>query len=169
MTESWFRRELLTPRRLAFNVIFYGLHFFFFGYGWHSQVCAVSFAYTSTSYILHSTGSEHEARRLERPQMVRLGFPRSGFSPRLRRWPYSRTDAAQHYSRCPSATDLVIPGRREHLVPSAGSLLDGILGDGAHHCALHQLLQRRAHPCVYILIPNIFSNAAFQRSVPRSH
>jgi NADPH oxidase len=37
MGESWFRREFLTGRRLAFNVIFYGLHFFFFGYGWHSQ------------------------------------------------------------------------------------------------------------------------------------
>jgi len=37
MGESWFQREFLTPRRLAFNVIFYGLHFFFFGYGWHSQ------------------------------------------------------------------------------------------------------------------------------------
>jgi len=37
MGESWFQREFLQPRRLAFNVIFYGLHFFFFGYGWHSQ------------------------------------------------------------------------------------------------------------------------------------
>ncbi|KZT30635.1 NADPH oxidase [Neolentinus lepideus HHB14362 ss-1] len=37
MGESWFRREFLTPRRLAFNVIFYGIQFFLFGYGWHSQ------------------------------------------------------------------------------------------------------------------------------------
>jgi NADPH oxidase 1 len=37
MGENWFRREFLNGRRLAFNVIFYGLHFFFFGYGWHSQ------------------------------------------------------------------------------------------------------------------------------------
>ncbi|KAF9270150.1 NADPH oxidase [Marasmius fiardii PR-910] len=37
MAESWFRREFLTGRRLAFNLIFYGLHFFFFGYGWYSQ------------------------------------------------------------------------------------------------------------------------------------
>ncbi|KAF9015087.1 NADPH oxidase A [Cyathus striatus] len=34
---SWFRREFLTPRRLVFNVVFYGLHFFFFAYGWYSQ------------------------------------------------------------------------------------------------------------------------------------
>ena len=37
--ESWFRREFLTPRRLVFNILFYGLHFFFFGYGWYTQVC----------------------------------------------------------------------------------------------------------------------------------
>ena len=36
--ESWFQREFLTPRRLAFNVIFYGLHLFFFAYGWYTQV-----------------------------------------------------------------------------------------------------------------------------------
>lgn len=39
MGESWFQREFLVPRRLAFNVIFYGIHFGLFGYGWHSQVC----------------------------------------------------------------------------------------------------------------------------------
>lgn len=37
MAESWLRREFFTGRRLAFNVIFYGLHFFFFAYGWYSQ------------------------------------------------------------------------------------------------------------------------------------
>ncbi|RPD82450.1 NADPH oxidase [Lentinus tigrinus ALCF2SS1-7] len=37
MGENWFQREFLQPRRLAFNVIFYGLHLFFFAYGWHSQ------------------------------------------------------------------------------------------------------------------------------------
>ncbi|KAK0506352.1 NADPH oxidase [Armillaria luteobubalina] len=37
MGESWFRREFLTPKRLAFNVVFYGIHFALFGYGWHSQ------------------------------------------------------------------------------------------------------------------------------------
>jgi len=38
MGESWFHRELLTPRRLAFNVLFYGAHFALFAYGWWSQV-----------------------------------------------------------------------------------------------------------------------------------
>ncbi|THH08738.1 hypothetical protein EW145_g2500 [Phellinidium pouzarii] len=37
MGASWFKRELMVPRRLAFNSIFYGLHIFFFVYGWHSQ------------------------------------------------------------------------------------------------------------------------------------
>jgi NADPH oxidase len=37
MGESWFHREFLVGKRLAFNVIFYGLHFFWFGYGWYSQ------------------------------------------------------------------------------------------------------------------------------------
>ncbi|VDB86532.1 unnamed protein product [Peniophora sp. CBMAI 1063] len=37
MQESWARRELLSPRRLIFNVLFYGSHLFFFAYGWYSQ------------------------------------------------------------------------------------------------------------------------------------
>ncbi|KAI0313512.1 NADPH oxidase [Amylostereum chailletii] len=37
MEESWFRREFLTPRRLIFNILFYGTHLFLFGYGWYSQ------------------------------------------------------------------------------------------------------------------------------------
>lgn len=37
MGESWVQREFLTPRRLAFNVIFYGIHFGLFAYGWYSQ------------------------------------------------------------------------------------------------------------------------------------
>jgi len=37
MGESWFEREFLTPRRLLFNILFYGSHIFFFAYGWHSQ------------------------------------------------------------------------------------------------------------------------------------
>ncbi|KXN83852.1 Superoxide-generating NADPH oxidase heavy chain subunit A [Leucoagaricus sp. SymC.cos] len=37
MGESWFHREFLTGRRLAFNVLFYGSHLFWFAYGWWSQ------------------------------------------------------------------------------------------------------------------------------------
>jgi len=37
MTESWFQREFLTPRRLVFNILFYGAHFGLFAYGWYSQ------------------------------------------------------------------------------------------------------------------------------------
>lgn len=38
MGETWIQREFLTPRRLVFNVLFYGIHIFLFAYGWHSQV-----------------------------------------------------------------------------------------------------------------------------------
>jgi NADPH oxidase len=37
MGENWFMREFLTPRKLMSNATFYGLHFFFFAYGWYSQ------------------------------------------------------------------------------------------------------------------------------------
>ncbi|KAJ7503550.1 NADPH oxidase [Mycena galericulata] len=37
MGETWVRRELLAPRRLLFNAIFYGLHLFLFAYGWFLQ------------------------------------------------------------------------------------------------------------------------------------
>jgi NADPH oxidase len=37
MGESWFHKEFLAPRRLAFNILFYGAHFGLFAYGWHSQ------------------------------------------------------------------------------------------------------------------------------------
>ncbi|PFH50807.1 hypothetical protein AMATHDRAFT_75381 [Amanita thiersii Skay4041] len=37
MRETWFHREFLVPRRLAFNVFFYSLHLAIFAYGWWSQ------------------------------------------------------------------------------------------------------------------------------------
>ena len=38
MGENWVQREFLTPRRLAFNVLFYGSQLFFFILGWYLQV-----------------------------------------------------------------------------------------------------------------------------------
>jgi NADPH oxidase len=35
--KEWVKAELLTPRRLLFNVLFYGLHIATFAYGWYSQ------------------------------------------------------------------------------------------------------------------------------------
>ncbi|KAI0034013.1 NADPH oxidase isoform 1 [Vararia minispora EC-137] len=35
--ESWFRREFLQPRRLIFNILFYGSHIFWFALGWYLQ------------------------------------------------------------------------------------------------------------------------------------
>jgi NADPH oxidase len=37
MGESFLRRELLTPRKLAYNIIWHGIHFALFAYGWYSQ------------------------------------------------------------------------------------------------------------------------------------
>lgn len=37
MGESFIQREFLNPRRLLFNILWYGSHFFVFGYGWWSQ------------------------------------------------------------------------------------------------------------------------------------
>ena len=39
MGENWFQREFLTPRRLVFNVLFYGSQIFWFALGWYLQVC----------------------------------------------------------------------------------------------------------------------------------
>jgi NADPH oxidase 1 len=38
MGENWFQREFLVPRRLAFNILFYGTHIALFVYGWYLQV-----------------------------------------------------------------------------------------------------------------------------------
>lgn len=37
MGESWLQREILTPRRLIFNVLWYGTQLFVFAYGWYTQ------------------------------------------------------------------------------------------------------------------------------------
>jgi NADPH oxidase len=37
MGESFLQREILNPRRLLFNILWYGSHLFVFGYGWYSQ------------------------------------------------------------------------------------------------------------------------------------
>lgn len=50
MGESWIRREFLTPRRLVFNTLFYGLHFGLFAYGWYSQVSPVTPISISSNY-----------------------------------------------------------------------------------------------------------------------
>ena len=41
MGESWFQSEFLNPRRLVFNVIFYGVQFALFALGWYLQVSLV--------------------------------------------------------------------------------------------------------------------------------
>jgi len=48
MGETWFQREFLTARRLAFNFLFYGSHFGIFAYGWWSQQTNVKLAGLNT-------------------------------------------------------------------------------------------------------------------------
>ncbi|KAK2461977.1 hypothetical protein APHAL10511_006440 [Amanita phalloides] len=48
MTEGWFHRELLMPRRLLFNILFYGSHLALFGYGWYSQATNAKLAPLNT-------------------------------------------------------------------------------------------------------------------------
>ncbi|KAH6917490.1 NADPH oxidase isoform 1 [Coprinopsis sp. MPI-PUGE-AT-0042] len=48
MGESWVQRELLSARRLAFNVLFYGSHFALFAYGWWSQATNMRLAGLNT-------------------------------------------------------------------------------------------------------------------------
>ena len=53
MGENWFQREFLVPRRLVFNVLFYGTHLALFAYGWYSQVSHFDFI-LSKSNSCHS-------------------------------------------------------------------------------------------------------------------
>jgi hypothetical protein len=53
MFASWFHREFLVARRLAFNVIFYGIHLGLFAYGWYSQVSSLRLPF-GPSHILGS-------------------------------------------------------------------------------------------------------------------
>ncbi|KAL5518992.1 hypothetical protein ACEPAH_675 [Sanghuangporus vaninii] len=46
--QEWFKREFMVPRRLVFNILFYGLHLFFFIYGWHSQATNAKLAGLNT-------------------------------------------------------------------------------------------------------------------------
>jgi len=45
---EWFQREFMVPRRLAFNVFFYGLHMGIFAYGWWSQATNLRLAGLNT-------------------------------------------------------------------------------------------------------------------------
>ncbi|KAF8807327.1 NADPH oxidase isoform 1 [Phlegmacium glaucopus] len=48
MGESWFQREFLVPRRLVFNILFYGTQIALFAYGWHSQATNLRLAGLNT-------------------------------------------------------------------------------------------------------------------------
>jgi len=48
MGESWLHREILTPRRLIFNILWYGTQLFLFGYGWYTQEANIRLAGLNT-------------------------------------------------------------------------------------------------------------------------
>lgn len=87
MTESWFRREFLTPRRLVFNVLFYGLQLSFFAYGWFAQVSRDCLSRSSlphgSSFV--NPGNQQEVGRAQCPDLVRLGVPWCWSCPRIPR------------------------------------------------------------------------------------
>lgn len=110
MGENWFQRELLNPRRLAFNVFFYGSHLALFAYGWWSQVRtnpAPKVLQSSTSII----GNQSKVGWSQLSEMVGLVISRRWSRSRLRRWPHSPPDASQHHSTYSSPLDLALPRR----------------------------------------------------------
>jgi NADPH oxidase len=68
MTESWFSREFLTPRRLLFNILFYGAHFGLFAYGWYSQVINSKFP------LNHDTNISPQATNKKLAGLNTIGF-----------------------------------------------------------------------------------------------
>lgn len=65
MPESWLQREILAPRRLIFNVLWYGTHLGVFAYGWYSQA---SFSFI-LGIFLSLTPSHRLQTRNSRPSM----------------------------------------------------------------------------------------------------
>lgn len=58
MGESWFHREFLVLRRLAFNIFFYGSHLALFAYGWYSQVIEFSSYFLSVLILVKETNTK---------------------------------------------------------------------------------------------------------------
>lgn len=144
MGENWFQREFMVPRRLAFNVLFYGLHFGIFAYGWYSQVC-IYVDLAPCFFLTSSAGHESASGWTQHPEVFGLDITRSWTRSRVGWRSHSPADVAQHSPYYSTKVGMAVPRGREHLVPSSGRLLHGFLGDGAHDRALCEFHQRRAH------------------------
>ena len=108
-------------------------------------VRSVPLVFFSNVFLNVSSGNERQAGWSELPEILRLAITRRWSRPCPRRRSYSRPNASQHHSSCPPQTLMVVPGRREHLVPQTGRLLDGFLGHGSHNCSLRKFHQRRTY------------------------
>jgi hypothetical protein len=127
MPETWIQREILAPRRLLFNVIWYGGHLATFAYGWYSQVRLKN---AISNFANPSIGRQQETCSTQRTQVFGLDISWRWTCPRSRWWPHSLAHAAQPDSCDPSQTHMAHARRRKHLVPSSGRVLDGFLGNG---------------------------------------
>lgn len=143
MALAWFRREFLAPRRLVFNVLFYGIQLFLFALGWYLQVHCLPF---SLSPAYPPPGNKQETSVPKCSQVVRMDFQRRWSHPRLRRRSPSRPYATRRHYRPPPKISPILSCRRKHLVSPSNRLLYGILVCRTRNCSLYQLLQHRAHP-----------------------
>lgn len=113
MGESWFHREFLVARRLAFNVLFYGAHIATFAYGWYSQVCTMFGERKEplTDEGIAIKGIQHPLGWLELAQILGVDISRcwSRFGPRWR--PYPRPHAPEYHPRHPPQAHLALPRR----------------------------------------------------------
>lgn len=112
MGETWFQREFLTPRRLVFNILFYGSQIFWFALGWYLQVRLniISLRRVLLTASLLS-GNKPQTCRSEWPQVLGLDISWRRSCPCLHRWSHPPPDAPQHHSYHSSQTHVVIPCR----------------------------------------------------------
>lgn len=127
MSETWIQREILAPRRLIFNIIWYGAQIGTFAYGWYSQVRPGDKHRNSADFL---TGRQPAARSSQCPHIFCLEFSWRWFGPRSRWRPYSLAYVAQLDSYYPPQAHLAHACRRKYLVSSSSCLLDGFLGNG---------------------------------------
>ena len=140
MGENWFQREFMVPRRLAFNVLFYGLHFGIFAYGWWSQVRPI--LPSNLPPLIRFPGHQHQACRPQHSLMVRMDFPWCWTGTGIGRWPHPAPYVAQYLAYNSAQAYLALPRGRKYLVPPSSRIFHGILVDGSHYCPLRQLYQR---------------------------
>jgi hypothetical protein len=87
--------------------------------------------------------------------MVGVDLPRCWPCPCPRRRLDSASDAAEYHNLYPRIRPVVVPCRREYLVPQTSRVFDGILGCGSYDGSLCQFFQRRKTPCVPLMLASM--------------